>query len=160
MDLSDAELKQRAAADRREVGVHRSRWTPPPGRKLQLDWRVKERREWWRRVRGADGRQRWIRAMTCRCQWSLIAGPLFGIWARATAVLIPLHLTRHLPLVLSRMRLPLLLRLLLIQWNLTVPSPRTVRVLSGPTSRTTGHDREMHSTLGRQAGSGKCSTSR
>jgi hypothetical protein len=32
----------------------------------QLDWWVKERREWWGRVRGADGRQRWIRAVDLR----------------------------------------------------------------------------------------------
>ncbi len=29
----------------------------------QLDWWMKERQEWWGRVRGADGRQRWIRAV-------------------------------------------------------------------------------------------------
>jgi hypothetical protein len=29
----------------------------------QLDWCVKERQEWWGRVRGRDGRQRWIRAV-------------------------------------------------------------------------------------------------
>ena len=28
----------------------------------QLDWWVKEQLEWWGHVRGADGRQRWIRA--------------------------------------------------------------------------------------------------
>jgi hypothetical protein len=32
----------------------------------QLDWWVKERREWWGRVRGADGRQRWVRAVDLR----------------------------------------------------------------------------------------------
>jgi hypothetical protein len=32
----------------------------------RLDWWVKERREWWGRVRGADGRQRWIRAVDLR----------------------------------------------------------------------------------------------
>jgi hypothetical protein len=32
----------------------------------QLDWWVRERREWWGRVRGADGRQRWIRAVDLR----------------------------------------------------------------------------------------------
>jgi len=31
-----------------------------------LDWWVKERREWWGRVRVADGRQRWIRAVDLR----------------------------------------------------------------------------------------------
>jgi hypothetical protein len=32
----------------------------------QLDWWVKDRQEWWGRVRGADGRQRWIRAVDLR----------------------------------------------------------------------------------------------
>ena len=32
----------------------------------QLDWWVTERQEWWGRVRGADGRQRWIRAVDLR----------------------------------------------------------------------------------------------
>jgi len=32
----------------------------------QLDWWVKERHEWWGRVRGADGRQRWIKAADLR----------------------------------------------------------------------------------------------
>ncbi len=35
----------------------------------QLDWWVKEHRprvEWWGRVRGADGRQRWVRAVDLR----------------------------------------------------------------------------------------------
>jgi hypothetical protein len=31
-----------------------------------LDWWVKERQQWWGRVRGADGRQRWIRAVDLR----------------------------------------------------------------------------------------------
>ena len=32
----------------------------------ELDWWVKERLEWFGRVRGADGRQRWIRAVDLR----------------------------------------------------------------------------------------------
>jgi hypothetical protein len=32
----------------------------------QLDWWVRERREWWGRVRGPDGRQRWINAVDLR----------------------------------------------------------------------------------------------
>ena len=32
----------------------------------QLDWWVKERQQWLGRVRGADGKQRWIRAVDLR----------------------------------------------------------------------------------------------
>ena len=31
-----------------------------------LDWSVRERREWFGRVRGLDGRQRWIKAVDLR----------------------------------------------------------------------------------------------
>jgi hypothetical protein len=66
MDLSDDDLAQRARADRREVDppiqVETARWAQAG----QLDWWVKERQEWWGRVRGADGRQRWIRAVDLR----------------------------------------------------------------------------------------------
>jgi hypothetical protein len=31
-----------------------------------LDWWVKERQQWLRRVRGTDGRQRWVRAVDLR----------------------------------------------------------------------------------------------
>jgi hypothetical protein len=62
MDLSDDELRQPAEADRREVDppirVDAATWLKAG----QLDWWVKERREWLGRVRGADGRRRWIRA--------------------------------------------------------------------------------------------------
>jgi hypothetical protein len=62
MDLSNGEVQQHAEADRREVDppiqVESATWSPGG----QLDWWVKERQEWWGRVRGADGRQRWIRA--------------------------------------------------------------------------------------------------
>jgi hypothetical protein len=62
MDLSGKDVQQFAEADRREVDppiqVEAASWSPG-GR---LDWWVKERQEWWGRVRGADGRQRWIRA--------------------------------------------------------------------------------------------------
>jgi hypothetical protein len=66
MDLSDADVEQIAAVDRREVDppirVDAATWSKAG----QLDWWVKERREWWGRVRGADGRQRWIRAVDLR----------------------------------------------------------------------------------------------
>jgi hypothetical protein len=62
MDLGDAELQHLAEADRREVDppieVETATWSPGG----QLDWWVKDRQEWLGRVRGADGRQRWIRA--------------------------------------------------------------------------------------------------
>ena len=32
----------------------------------QLDWWLRERQEWWGRIRGADGRQRWIKAVDLR----------------------------------------------------------------------------------------------
>jgi hypothetical protein len=63
MDLSDDDMQQRAEADRREVDppiqVETATWSTAG----QLDWWVKERQEWWGRVRGADGHQRWIRAV-------------------------------------------------------------------------------------------------
>ena len=66
MDLSDDEVQQRAGADRRVVDppiqVDTATWSTA-GR---LDWWVKERREWWGRVRGANGRQRWIKAVDLR----------------------------------------------------------------------------------------------
>jgi hypothetical protein len=66
MDLSNADVQHLAAADRREVDppieVKVATWS----RADQLDWWVKERQEWFGRVRGADGRQRWIRAVDLR----------------------------------------------------------------------------------------------
>ena len=66
MDLSDDEVQQRAEADRREVDppiqVETAMWSKAG----QLDWWVKERQEWWCRIRGADGRQGWIRAVDLR----------------------------------------------------------------------------------------------
>jgi hypothetical protein len=63
---SDADLEQFAAADRRVVDppiqVEIATWSKAG----QLDWWVKERREWWGRVRGANGRQRWIKAVDLR----------------------------------------------------------------------------------------------
>ena len=66
MNLSDDEVRQRAAAGRRAVDppieVETATWSTAG----QLDWWVRERQEWWGRVRGADGRQRWIRAVDLR----------------------------------------------------------------------------------------------
>jgi len=66
MDLSDDDLQQRAEADRREVDppieVQAASWSPGG----QLDWWVKDSQQWWGRVRGANGRQRWIKAVDLR----------------------------------------------------------------------------------------------
>jgi hypothetical protein len=66
MDLSDDDLEQFAEADRREVDppiqVEIATWSKAG----QLDWWVRERREWWGRVRGANGRQRWVKAADLR----------------------------------------------------------------------------------------------
>jgi hypothetical protein len=66
MDLSDDDLKQFAEADRREVDppirVEAATWSNAG----QLDWFVKERQQWLGRIRGKDGRQRWIRAADLR----------------------------------------------------------------------------------------------
>ena len=66
MDLSDADVQHFAESDRREVDppiqVQTATWSTVG----QLDWWVKERREWWGRVRRADGRQRWVRAVDLR----------------------------------------------------------------------------------------------
>ena len=66
MDLSDDVVQQRADTDRREVDPPIQVETATWSKVGQLDWWVKERREWWGRVRGADGRQRWIRAVDLR----------------------------------------------------------------------------------------------
>jgi hypothetical protein len=69
MDLSDDEVQRRAEEDRREVDppiqVDVATWSHAG----QLDWWVKEHRprlEWFGRVRGADGKQRWIKASDLR----------------------------------------------------------------------------------------------
>jgi hypothetical protein len=66
MDFTDDDLQRRAEADRRAVDppieVQAAAWSPGG----QLDWFVKDRREWWGRVRGDDGRQRWVRAVDLR----------------------------------------------------------------------------------------------
>jgi hypothetical protein len=66
MDLGDGEVLQHAEADRQEVDSPINVETATWSKAGQLDWWVKERREWWGRVRGADGRQRWIRAVDLR----------------------------------------------------------------------------------------------
>jgi hypothetical protein len=57
---------QYSEADRREINppvpVDVATWSHAG----TLDWWVKERLEWWGRVRGDDGRQRWIRAVDLR----------------------------------------------------------------------------------------------
>jgi hypothetical protein len=66
MFLSDDELERIPSADRREVNppiqIEMATWS----RAGQLDWWVKERREWLGRVRGPDGRERWIRSVDLR----------------------------------------------------------------------------------------------
>jgi hypothetical protein len=69
MDLSDEDVQQLAEADRREVDppiqVETATWSNAG----QLDWWIKEHRprlEWFGRVRGKDGKQRWITAADLR----------------------------------------------------------------------------------------------
>jgi hypothetical protein len=66
MDLSDAELQHLAEADRREVDPPIQVETATWSKAGQLDWWVKDRQQWLGRVRGADGRQRWISAVDLR----------------------------------------------------------------------------------------------
>ena len=58
----DLDPSQYSGADSREVDppiqVETAMWSKGG----QLDWWVKERQQWLGRARGADGRQRWIRA--------------------------------------------------------------------------------------------------
>jgi hypothetical protein len=49
-----------------EESIRRSRWTGMWSEAGQLDWWVKEPQQWLGRVRGKDGRQRWIRAVDLR----------------------------------------------------------------------------------------------
>ena len=57
---------QYGEADRREVDppveVQVAKWSAAG----TLDWWVKERQQWLGRVRGPDGRQKWIRAADIR----------------------------------------------------------------------------------------------
>jgi hypothetical protein len=66
VDLNDDEVQRLNEADRREVDppiqVDTATWSTAG----QLDWWVKDRREWFGRVRVADGKQRWIGAVDLR----------------------------------------------------------------------------------------------
>ena len=66
MDLSNDDLDRRAAADRRAVDPPIQVETATWSKAGRLDWWVREGHEWWGRVRGADGRQQWIRAVDLR----------------------------------------------------------------------------------------------
>ena len=62
----DLDLSQYGEADRREVDppvdVQVATWSPTG----TFDWWVRERREWFGRVRGKDGHQRWIKVADLR----------------------------------------------------------------------------------------------
>jgi len=62
----DLDPGQYGEADRRAVDppiqVEMATWSPGG----QLDWWVKERQQWFGRVRGSDGKQRWIKAVDFR----------------------------------------------------------------------------------------------
>ena len=66
MDLNADEVQRRAEADRREVDLPVQMEVATWSKAEQLDWWIRERREWFGRVRGADGKQRWIRAVDLR----------------------------------------------------------------------------------------------
>jgi hypothetical protein len=66
MDLGDSELQQHPEADRREVDPPIQVETATWSKAGRLDWWVKERQQWLGRVRGADRRQRWIKAVDLR----------------------------------------------------------------------------------------------
>ena len=62
----ELDASQYGESDRRAVDppveVQIATWSPAG----QLDWWVKERQEWLGRVRGPDGRQRWVKASDVR----------------------------------------------------------------------------------------------
>jgi hypothetical protein len=66
MFQSDIQVDDYADADRREVTppieVESATWAPGG----TLDWWVKERQQWFGRVRGPDGQQRWVKAADLR----------------------------------------------------------------------------------------------
>jgi hypothetical protein len=63
---SNMEVDDYADADRREVDppieVESATWSAVG----TLDWWVKERQQWLGRVRGPDGRQKWVKAADLR----------------------------------------------------------------------------------------------
>jgi hypothetical protein len=64
--MRDLETTQYGAADRQSVDppveVQVATWSAAG----TLDWWVRERREWFGRVRGPNGRHRWIKAADLR----------------------------------------------------------------------------------------------
>jgi hypothetical protein len=63
---SEDDLERFAEADRRTVDppvpVDVATWSHAG----KLDWWVKDSQQWWGRVRGVNGRQRWIKAADLR----------------------------------------------------------------------------------------------
>src|SRR4029450_6999747 len=86
MDLSKDDLGQIAEADRRAVDppipVDTATWSKAG----QLDWWVEERGRGMCRVRGADGRQRWIRAVVSASRERLTVRSLSMILAIRTSM--------------------------------------------------------------------------
>ena len=66
LDMRDLDPNQYGEADSREVSppieVESATWAPGG----TVDWWVKERGKWLGRVRGPDGRQRWVKASDLR----------------------------------------------------------------------------------------------
>jgi hypothetical protein len=66
LDVMFDQWRERTAAERREVkppiSVESATWSSAG----QLDYWVRERGEWWGRVRGPDGHQRWMRGKDLR----------------------------------------------------------------------------------------------
>jgi hypothetical protein len=66
VDFSDDDLAQIGEVDRREVDPPIQVDTATWSKAGRLDWWVKERQQWLGRLRGADGKQRWIKARDLR----------------------------------------------------------------------------------------------
>jgi hypothetical protein len=66
LNMRDLDPSQYGEADRREVNppaeVQVAKWSAAG----TLDWWVRERREWFGRVRGPDGCQKWVKAADLR----------------------------------------------------------------------------------------------